>query len=61
MGGVQSALRGSKSGARVHELEESWLNQGRRSTKRLIDHATKLTWAAGDYTVDEHKAKEAFN
>ena len=60
IGGAVGALWGSKSGEQLRMLEDSWVRRGREYSTSLVDHATKLTWAAGDYATDDGKAAEAF-
>jgi hypothetical protein len=60
IGGGVGALRGSRSGELLHRLEDNWLRRRRDFSGSLIDHATKLTWAAGDYATNDAKAAEAF-
>lgn len=60
IGGVSGALCRSRSGEQVRILEDSWLRRGREFSSSLVDHGTKLTWAAGDYATNDALAEEAF-
>jgi hypothetical protein len=53
-------LPGAQSGKQLQLLEDSWLRRAREFSDSLIDHGTKLTWAAGDYITDDAKAAAAF-